>query len=63
MLEQLPGLLLDLKQAQGKIDTVFSIDIITPMVDGKIPADALLAQVGLARRPNGKTCVGLGRAD
>ena len=61
--EQLPGLLLDLKQAQGKIDTVFSIDIITPMVDGKIPADALLAQVGLSRRPNGKTCVGLGRAD
>ena len=61
--DKLPGLLIDLKEAQKHIDTIFSVDIITPMVNGKIPTDELLAQAGLTRRPNGKTCVGLGRAN
>lgn len=58
--EQLPSILKDLKEAQKNIDTVFSVDVITPMVDGEIPTDKLLAKAGVKRRPNGKTCVGLG---
>lgn len=61
--EALPGLLEDLKVAQHNVDTVFSIDIICRMVDGKIPADKYLEMAGVQRRPNGKTCVGLGRAN
>lgn len=59
--EALPGLLKDLKEAQKKVDTVFSVDVITRMSDGEIPADKLLEEAGVTRRPNGKTCVGLGR--
>lgn len=59
---ELPGLLVDLKDAQTQVDTIFSVDVISRMVDGKIPSDALLEQAGVQRRPNGKTCVGLGRA-
>lgn len=61
--DKLPALLLDLKEAQKQVETVFSIDIICQMENGKIPADKYLEQAGVARRPNGKTCVGLGRAN
>ena len=60
--EELPGLLTDLKEAQKKVDTVFSVDVISRMSGDVIPTDKLLAQAGVQRRPNGKTCVGLGRA-
>lgn len=60
--ENLPGLLIDLKEAQKRVDTVFSVDVISRMKDGLIPTDRLLTQAGVERRPNGKTCVGLGRA-
>ena len=59
--EALPGLLKDLKEAQKEVDTVFSVDVITRMSDGEIPTDKLLEEAGVTRRPNGKTCVGLGR--
>ena len=58
--EVLPELLKDLKEAQKKVDTVFSVDVITPVVDGAIPTDKYLEEAGVSRRPNGKTCVGLG---
>lgn len=59
--DKLPGLLEDMKEAQKKIDTIFSIDIISRVKDGKIAADELLKKAGIQRYPNGKTCVGLGR--
>ena len=58
--EVLPELLKDLKEAQKKVDTVFSVDVITPVVDGAIPTDKYLEEAGVSRRLNGKTCVGLG---
>lgn len=61
--DKLPALLLDLKEAQHSVDTIFSIDIICPMENGLIPADKYLAMAGVERRPNGKTCVGIGRAN
>lgn len=59
---ELPGLLMDLKEAQKKVDTIFSVDVISRMSNGVIPTDELIKQAGVSRRPNGKTCVGLGRA-
>lgn len=61
--EKLPKLLSDLKEAQKKVETVFSVDVITAMDGDTIPVDKYLAEAGVTRRPNGKTCVGLGRAD
>ena len=58
--DELPGLLADLKEAQKRVDTVFSVDVISRMDGGAIPSDALLKEAGAERRPNGKTCVGLG---
>lgn len=58
---ELVPLLEDLKVAQKSIDTVFSLDIISVMKDGKIITDELFNKVGLEPRPNGKTCLGLGR--
>lgn len=60
--DRLTDLLTDLKEAQKEISTVFSVDIICKMKDGGIPADDILAKIGFERRPNGKTCLGLGRA-
>lgn len=59
--ERLPALLKDLQEAQTKVDAIFSVDVISKMDGATIPSDALLAQAGVTRRPNGKTCVGLGR--
>ncbi|MBS1402818.1 MAG: 4Fe-4S binding protein [Oscillospiraceae bacterium] len=60
--DKLPAILSDLKEAQKQVDTVFSVDVITRMDHGMIPTDSLLSQAGVQRRPNGKTCVGLGKA-
>lgn len=59
---ELYALLMDLKQAQKLVDTVFSVDVISRMTDGVIPTDEIIEKAGIIRRPNGKTCVGLGRA-
>ena len=59
--DKLPELLADLKIAATKIDTVFSLDVISVMDNDIIPGDALIQKAGLNRRQNGKTCIGLGR--
>lgn len=60
---ELPALLEDLKEAQKKVDTVFSVDAIARMDGDQIIVDRYLEQANVKRRPNGKTCVGLGRAN
>ena len=57
--EALVPLLKDLEQVQ--IDTVFSLGVASVLEDGKITTTDLIQQAGYAVRPNGKTCVGLGR--
>ena len=57
-IDNLKGLLLDLKEAQHNIDTVFSVDVITVMDGDKIPTWEICKSVGLEPRPNGKTNVG-----
>ncbi len=61
--DALPGLIADLKEAQKQIDTVFSIDVICQLEDGKIPVYDLLKEAGAEPRPNGKTNIGIGRAN
>jgi hypothetical protein len=44
------------------IDSVFSLDVACKIEDdGKIPAMDILDKAGIWYRPNGKTCIGLGR--
>jgi Dissimilatory sulfite reductase (desulfoviridin), alpha and beta subunits len=43
------------------LDTVFSLDAATVLVDGEIPIDETLKELGITRRPNGKTNIGLGK--
>ncbi len=57
---ELPGLLQDLKEAQKKVDTVFSVDLIVRLENGRNPVTPLLERAGVEPRPNGKTCIGLG---
>lgn len=59
--ENLVPLLENLKDAQDMINTVFSLDVISVMEDEKIFTNSLIEKAGLTARPNGKTCVGLGR--
>ena len=58
--EELEGFLNDLKQVQEKVDTVFSVDLIVKLEDGKNPVLEKLRNAGVTMRPNGKTCIGLG---
>lgn len=60
-LENLEALLLDLKEAQKEIDTVFSFDVISKLKDGEIPTTEIVERCGCSQRPNGKVCVGVGR--
>lgn len=59
--EMLPGLIADLKDAQSKVNTVFSIDVITQLEDGENPVYEYLRSLGAEPRPNGKTNLGMGR--
>lgn len=59
--DDLIPLILDLKELQSGLETVFSVDLICKMEDGNIPAAALLDSAGIEYRPNGKTNIGLGR--
>ena len=60
-IENLAAFLEDLKVAEKQIDPVFSLDIITKLKDGEIPTTKIVESCGLTQRPNGKTCVGVGR--
>ncbi len=51
-----------LKEVSSKIDTVFSLDLISRVnEDGIIPNASLAKEAGFSPRPNTKTNVGLGR--
>ena len=61
-IDKFKDLLLTVQEASKKIDTVFSIECITPVApDDTLPIDKILTEVGITRRINGKTNVGLGR--
>jgi len=61
-IEKFKELLKVVQEASKKIDTVFSIECITPIAaDDTLPIDPILKEMGIARRINGKTNVGLGR--
>ncbi|MDZ4164907.1 MAG: 4Fe-4S dicluster domain-containing protein [Smithellaceae bacterium] len=51
-----------IREVAGKIDTAFSLDLISRVQpDGSTPALAIAREAGFAPRPNAKTNVGLGR--
>lgn len=61
-LGRLPELFEVVKKVAKKIETVFSLDLITRVnPDWSIPTETYIKQAGLWIAPNGKTCVGLGR--
>ena len=50
------------KEISNRIDTVFSLDLISRVnPDGTVPTDAIVEAAGFVPRPNTKTNVGLGR--
>ena len=59
--EGLVPMLLAIKEVEPQIKTVFSVDIISMLEDGEIPTTPILEAAGIAVRPNGKTCLGIGR--
>jgi hypothetical protein len=51
-----------IKEISGRIDTVFSLDLISRVnPDGTVPTDPIVNAAGFEPRPNTKTNVGLGR--
>jgi ferredoxin len=62
-LERIPDFLAALEKVQGEIDTVFSVGVASKCgPDGSIPHEAWVRAAGYALSPNGKTNLGLGRA-
>jgi hypothetical protein len=60
--DRLAAVLSAVVAASDKVDTVFSLDVACAVEpDNTIPAQAVIDGMGLFRRPNGKTNVGLGR--
>jgi Pyruvate/2-oxoacid:ferredoxin oxidoreductase delta subunit len=60
--EQVKEVLETIKDAATRIDTVFSLDLISRVdPDGTIPVIAIAKEAGFSPRPNTKTNVGLGR--
>ncbi|MEW6673666.1 MAG: 4Fe-4S dicluster domain-containing protein [Thermodesulfobacteriota bacterium] len=60
--ERLAEVLEAVKEVAGRIDTVFSLDLITRVnPDGSMPALDIAKRAGFTPRPNTKTNVGLGR--
>lgn len=60
--EKLREVLVAIKDVSAKIDTVFSLDLISRVYpDGTTPALAIAKDAGFTPRPNTKTNVGLGR--
>jgi len=63
-IETIPEVVKSLRDVSGKINTVFSVGIISRWKDGEIEAVPILQGIkGIEVRPNGKHNVGLGRAD
>jgi hypothetical protein len=61
-LERLKEVLAAVKEASTRIDTAFSLDLISRVdPDGGTPAPAIAEEAGFTPRPNTKTNVGLGR--
>ncbi len=61
-IEKLKEVLITLKEVSAKIDTVFSLDLISRVhPDGSTPVLAIAKEAGFSPRPNAKTNVGLGR--
>jgi Pyruvate/2-oxoacid:ferredoxin oxidoreductase delta subunit len=61
-LHRLKEVLQLLKEVAKKIETVFSVDLISRVgADGSIPTVAIAQDAGFSPRPNTKTNVGLGR--
>ena len=61
-IEKLKELLTAVQEAAKKVDTVFSVECITRVApDDSLPLDPILTEMGITRRINGKTNVGLGR--
>jgi len=60
--DQLKGVLQTLKDASGKVEAVFSVDLISfPEEEEKGPALEIVKQMGFPIYPNGKVNLGLGR--
>ena len=61
--EQLRPVLQVLKEMAGKVESVFSVDLIThPEAEEKEPALRAAREMGFSIYPNGKVNLGLGRA-
>ena len=60
--ERLKDVLLSIKDVAGRIDTVFSLGLISRVEsDGRIPVEPIAREAGFPSRPNMKTNVGIGR--
>lgn len=60
--EKIPAVIEKLKGVAGKIDTVFSLDIITRLPpDGSLPWERVFSELGVRVSINGKNNLGLGR--
>jgi hypothetical protein len=60
--DKLEGVLQSLKDISGKVETVFSVDLISfPEEREKGPALEIVKQLGFPLYPNGKVNLGLGR--
>ncbi len=60
----LPRIIDVLRKVEQKIDTVFSVDMVSrAQVDGSLPNVDIVKSLGVTVRPNAKTTVGLGRAN
>lgn len=60
--EKIPAVIQKLKGVAGKIDTVFSLDIITRLPpDGSLPWEKVFSELGVRVSINGKNNLGLGR--
>ncbi len=61
-LGKVPSVISTLKEVEGAVDTVFSVEITCRLeADGSVPTLALVESLGVLPYPNGKTNVGLGR--
>lgn len=60
--DKLPLVLATIRETAKKVDTVFSLDVISRVTDGgQIPVLPVIAQSGFKARPNAKVNLGLGR--
>lgn len=60
--DELPQLLNELKKVENEVETVFSVEVISKVIDGnKIPGREIAKNEGFKLYPNGKINVGLGK--